>query len=224
MIERVGVVIPAHNEEALLARCLDSVLRATAVLDIPARVVIVLDRCTDRSRTIAQQHRAVQTVDVIAGNVGVARAAGAQAVLRWSRGTVAPAVWIATTDADTVVPVGWLRRQVQFAASGWEAFVGTVTVADWTEHPAHVSGAWSSSYRPVDDHPHVHGANFGCTAAAYLRAGGWPPLAADEDVALLSAMSDRRVLRSAANAVVTSSRRAARAPRGFATTLREIAG
>jgi hypothetical protein len=122
------------------------------------------------------------------------------------------------------VPVDWLRRQVEYAASGWEAFAGTVTVDDWSEQPTEVADRWSASYQPVDGHRHVHGANFGCTAAAYLRAGGWEPLAANEDVALLAALRGRRVLRSAANPVTTSARRDPRTSGGFGDALRELAG
>jgi len=224
VIDRVGVVIPAHNEEALLPACLESVLRSSARIDVPVRVVVVLDRCTDQTRAVVRQYREVQAVDVIARNVGVARAAGARAVLRWARWSRPDAVWLATTDADTTVPPAWLRRQVDYAARGWDAFAGTVTVSDWSDHHVDVQRAWTASYKPVDGHDHVHGANFGCTVAAYLRAGGWAPLASDEDVALLAALSGRRVLRSAANPVVTSARRAPRAVGGFGDTVRELAG
>jgi SAM-dependent methyltransferase len=44
------------------------------------------------------------------------------------------AIWLATTDADTVVPPGWLRRQLSYAGRGWDVVLGTVEVADWAEH------------------------------------------------------------------------------------------
>ena len=44
-------------------------------------------------------------------NVGAARAAGMTELLRLTPGRDPAAIWLATTDADTVVPPGWLRRQ-----------------------------------------------------------------------------------------------------------------
>ncbi|MBN9182997.1 MAG: glycosyltransferase, partial [Microbacterium sp.] len=77
-ISLVAVVIPVHDEEELLAGCLDSVRRAarTARSRVEGiRVQVVLDACTDRSARIAARHR-MPTVSVAARRVGVARAAG----------------------------------------------------------------------------------------------------------------------------------------------------
>lgn len=49
---RVLVVVPAHNEEASIAKLLDSLREQTHV---PIRVVVACDRCTDRTAEIAQQ-------------------------------------------------------------------------------------------------------------------------------------------------------------------------
>ena len=154
----------------------------------------------------------------------VARAAGARSVLRWADGVAADNVWLATTDADSVVPSDWLMRQCALADQGWEVVLGTVEVADWSEHDVDVAPRWAANYRPVEDHRHVHGANFGCSAAAYLDAGGWAPLAIDEDVAMVEALAHRRVVRSALFPVVTSARRDPRAAGGFGDTLRALAG
>jgi hypothetical protein len=123
-----------------------------------------------------------------------------------------------------VVPRDWLQRQLDFASDGWEVVVGTVAVADWSSHPESVQSQWEASYQAVEHHPHIHGANFGCTASSYLDAGGWLPLAADEDVALLAALRDRRVRRTSTIPVVTSARPDPRAAGGFGDTLRELAG
>ena len=84
-VEVVHVVVPAHDEEALLGACLASIADATArlVLHAPgvvARTTVVLDRCTDGSAAVAASY-GVDTVVVDAGSVGVARAAGVERVL-----------------------------------------------------------------------------------------------------------------------------------------------
>jgi glycosyltransferase involved in cell wall biosynthesis len=224
VIERVGVVVPAHNEEALLPACLEAISAASAQVEIPVLVVVALDNCDDGTRSIGLEHPWVTLVELQAGNVGRARAAGVAAVLQWADGTPLERLWLATTDADSVVPPHWLAGQCALAAAGWEVVLGTVDVADWSEHHVDVAPRWSAGYQPVEDHAHVHGANLGCSAAAYLDAGGWAPLAIDEDVALVDAMAHRRVIRTASLPVVTSARRDPRAAGGFGDALRALAG
>jgi hypothetical protein len=147
-------------------------------------------------------------------------------VLRATCHTDPAAVWIATTDADTRVPRWWLRRQLGFAAQGWKGVLGTVTVADWIDHPARVQRLYAQRYGAWRvHHPHVHGANLGVAADAYLAAGGFRPLPTGEDHALIDALLAAGVplLRTAQIPVVTSARRHARAPRGFAWLLTSLA-
>jgi hypothetical protein len=145
-------------------------------------------------------------------------------VLRQAAGFDPSQIWLATTDADSVVPPDWLSGQLALAADGWEAVIGTVAVDDWAEHHPSVATRWRASYHSIEDHAHVHGANLGLSAAAYLAAGGWQPLPAHEDVALLKRLSGHRVVSTATLAVVTSARRQARAVGGFADALSNLAG
>ena len=48
-IRRIGVVVPAHNEEMVVARCLDSIGRAARAVSLPVTVMVVLDDCGDRT-------------------------------------------------------------------------------------------------------------------------------------------------------------------------------
>ena len=71
---------------------------------------------------------------------------------------------------------------------GLGRLLGTVTVTDWDGHPPHVPVAFAERYAfGSGPHPHVHGANLGIRASAYLAAGGFPPLRTAEDHALLAA-------------------------------------
>ena len=75
-------------------------------------------------------------------------------------------------------------------------------------------------------HSHVHGANLGFRASAYLKAGGFPEKPTAEDHAFVTALTacGCRVLRTRALPVVTSARREARAPNGFSRYLAELDG
>jgi glycosyltransferase involved in cell wall biosynthesis len=214
-------VIPAHNEQDLLPGCLVAIRHAVRRVSVPVHLVVVADACTDKTADLAAA-RGATVIESGARNVGAARRAGVSQVLR-SAGRLDPAeVWVATTDADSLVPRHWLTRQLRYARRGWKGVVGTVTVADWAGHPHHVQRRYTQGYQAWQGHhPHVHGANLGFTADAYLAAGGFRPLPTAEDHALVDDLRAAGVplLRTVRCPVVTSARRRARAPRGFAWLL-----
>jgi glycosyltransferase involved in cell wall biosynthesis len=225
VIRAAGVAIPAHDEESLLPACLAAVQQAARRLTIPVHVVVVADACTDRTAARARQLGAV-VVEIGARNVGAARSAGIGQLMSQVADLDPTAVWLATTDADTLVPRCWLARQLAHAAEGWEAVAGTVTVADWAGHPAPVPSLFHQRYRAWQGHhPHVHGANLGFTARAYLAAGGFKPLPTAEDHDLVNSLvaAGIPVLRTARIPVVTSARTHARAPSGFGWLLGTLA-
>jgi hypothetical protein len=134
-------------------------------------------------------------------------------------------LWLATTDADSVVPAHWLERQLRYAASGCDAVLGTVTVSDWTGRPPQLAPIFAAHYAyRGGTHPHVHGANLGVRASAYLAAGGFSTLATAEDHAMLSALTSIGCVAKHVTdiAVETSARPVARAPGGFSELLTRL--
>jgi glycosyltransferase involved in cell wall biosynthesis len=225
VIKAAAVVVPAHNEETLLPACLRALRRAASPLSLPVHLLVVADACTDRTVAAARAGGA-RVTGIEARSVGAARAAGMTEVLRLTADVHPAAVWLATTDADTVVPPHWLQRQLRYASQGWDVVLGTVSVADWDGHPPHVSAAFQARYGFGDGpHQHVHGANLGIRASAYLTAGGFRPLRTAEDHALLAAVTQAgcAVLQASDITVQTSARRLARAPGGFSHLLRVLA-
>ena len=224
-IAAVAVVVPAHDEEELIPGCLIAVQQAAeAIGEIPVLVIVVADACSDGTAESARL-AGTEVVAVTARCVGHARAAGMLAALEQLRASP-DRIWLATTDADTRVPARWLRRQLEYAAAGADAVAGTVTVTDWAEHPTHVPGAFAAQYAHSGDaHPHVHGANLGVRASAYLAAGGFRPLPTAEDHDLLSALvrSGHQIVRAPDIPVVTSARRHGRTPDGFSHLLARLA-
>lgn len=213
----IGVIIPAHDEERWIGPCLDAVLRAAASPRLHGErvvIVVVLDDCSDRTDTVAAE-RGVVTLAVGARNVGAARAVGAEYCL------AAGARWLAFTDADTLVARGWLADQL---ALGAHAVCGTVGVEDWGGYGHRMRRHFDATYTDANGHRHIHGANLGVSAAAYRQAGGFPALASSEDVAFVHALaaSGASIAWSAAPRVVTSARRAFRAPGGFGAELVKV--
>jgi glycosyltransferase involved in cell wall biosynthesis len=224
----VSVLIPARNEEELLPRCLRSVVAACDRLppSITCDVVVAVDCSKDRTFEIAKEMIVARQLGIVVdsqvGMVGRARAVATEAALlrhlgyhdRW---------WLANTDADCEVPTDWLTKQLAFAYSGIDAVAGIIEVDSFVGHQACVAERFRQSYlvRPDGSHHHVHGANLGIRADAYLRAGGWHSLATAEDHDLwkrLGAIGCNR-LSTDQLAVLTSGRRVGRAPCGFADAL-----
>jgi glycosyltransferase involved in cell wall biosynthesis len=210
----IGVVVPVHNEEGLLAQCIASLQQSACSARLqtePVEIVVVLDACTDGSGELAKS-RGVTSLEIEARNVGAARALGAQYCL--ARG----ARWLAFTDADTVVAPEWLSSQLE---QGCDAVCGTVGVEDWSGFGNAMRGHFAATYSDRDGHRHIHGANLGVSAAAYLRAGGFQALACSEDVALVEALqkSGASIAWSAKPRVATSARQNFRCAGGFGAAL-----
>ncbi|MEO9221873.1 MAG: glycosyltransferase, partial [Mycobacteriaceae bacterium] len=127
-IIRVVVVVPARDEEGHITDCLRALKRACAELrgEVQASVVVVANRCSDRTVERALMAGA-QVLVSDASNVGAARHEGALWAIDTSP-TDLPSggLWIAFTDADSLVAPTWLRSQVEAAARGADAFLGTI--------------------------------------------------------------------------------------------------
>ena len=94
----ISVIVPSYNEEANIGRCLESLSRQT----IPRNeyeIIVVDGNSKDRTREIAERYADLVFIQT-SPKVGGARNDG---VLR-SRGEI-----IATTDADCIIPPGWLE-------------------------------------------------------------------------------------------------------------------
>ncbi|MEO6750095.1 MAG: glycosyltransferase [Casimicrobiaceae bacterium] len=213
----IGVVVPAHDEEALIGACVESLRIAAGHAQLDGEdvdVVVVLDDCNDATARIVARSGFASLVSR-ARNVGVARALGARHLL--DKG----ARWLAFTDADTRVAPDWLARQLALCA---DAVCGSIGV-DWPAAAGALRERHDRDYTDADGHRHVHGANLGVCAKAYLRAGGFAPLAVSEDVALVDALlrSGAKVAWSAAPRVITSARLKPRARGGFGDYLRRLA-
>ncbi len=97
---------------------------------------------------------------------------------------------------------------------------------DPAELGADLLGAWNQAHRLTDGHPHVHGANLGISADMYARSGGFPDVAAHEDVLLATRVRELggTVVSTASSPVLTSARLFGRAPTGMAQYLTGLSG
>ncbi|WP_066097479.1 glycosyltransferase [Xanthomonas massiliensis] len=213
----IAVLVPAHDEEQAIGACLHSLALAAACPRLHGEevgVFVALDRCRDRTAAVCADF-GVHCLPLAEGNVGIARATAARAAI------AAGARWLACTDADSQVPADWLSAQL---ACESDAFCGIVGVADWSGWPTALRDAYLAGECRHDGHRHVHGANLGLSSELYLRCGGFLPLPAHEDVALVAAMErvHARIARRCRPVVTTSARRVARARGGFSDYLLQM--
>ena len=222
----VAVVIPAHDEEALIGRCLASVMRATAHArarqpGLVVSVVVVLDACGDGTAEQVRQWP-VAAVEISARRVGTARRVGVAHALS-TLDTGPDDVWIAMTDADTVVPRDWITHQIELMDAGVDLILGAVR-PDFADLSARHTAYWKATHHRGRPPGNVHGANLGVRASVYAEAGGIPDLEEHEDVALVRAARavGARERASDVHEVETSGRFAGRTPAGYAAFLRRV--
>lgn len=219
------VAVPVRDEELLLEASLSALAVAVdrgSAAGIRTEVRIVLDRCTDASADVAAQF-AFPTLVSTAGRVGAARAAGIAHALKALAGVPLERVWIASTDADSRVPAGWLThfREISRIA---DLCVGTVR-PDFDDLSVAQRALWLRTHTRGRPNGHVHGANLGLSARTYLDAGGFAPLGEHEDVDLVTRCRNRgaRIVASDEAEVITSGRLTGRTPGGYAGYLRQQA-
>jgi cellulose synthase/poly-beta-1,6-N-acetylglucosamine synthase-like glycosyltransferase len=222
----VGVVVPACDEEDSIEACVDSILEtldaSTAIHS--SWVVVVADSCRDGTVVRARERLGKRGIvlECSAASPGVGRRLGVAEVLRHFAGLSLEHIWLANTDADSQVDADWIARQLALADQDYCGVAGIVRVD--SSHRPEILRAFLDDYVLHADgtHPHVHGANLGIRADAYLDAGGWSDLALAEDHCLWTRVRARgwRVVSSIASVVTTSARLHGRARGGFADYLR----
>ena len=103
-----SVLIPAHNEEAYIGDCLQSIEDAAEYITAEVEIIVALNRCSDQTAAIAAGH---QAVSVIENSKNLARIRNAAA--RAATGDI-----IVTIDADSRMSRNMLAEVATNLASG----------------------------------------------------------------------------------------------------------
>lgn len=98
---KISFVIPAYNEEAVVAQCLLSIGKELEATPCEAEVVVVNNASIDGTREAVSAFAWARTIDEEKKGLVHARKAGFHA----TTGEL-----IANIDADTMLPPGWLAR------------------------------------------------------------------------------------------------------------------
>lgn len=217
-LEQVFVVVPAHDEQERIGGLIASVQASVIALGrtapgLTVRVLIAADGCTDATAERAYA-AGVEVLELERCGVGAARSAG---IARLLASVSAPAerVWIANTDADTVVPSEWLAAHIEHARH-WDALLGTVR-PDAADLSPGAYARWRDVRAREESIGSIHGANLGVRASAYVAVGGFGAEPVHEDVLLVARLraSGARVGATDRGEVVTSGRRDNRVEGGY---------
>ncbi|CAN5666990.1 glycosyltransferase family 2 protein [soil metagenome] len=237
---RACVVVPARNEEDLIASCLLALATQWDVELEEYEVLLVLDHCTDgtearaREITLECARLRLHFLDGPAEGSGAARRVGMDAardrLIRVGR----PEGLIACTDADTVVARDWIASQLRAVSGGARAIGGRIELADDGSLPEGVRAEHAEQGRlryerllsepdgpGKAEHWQFSGASLALTAEVYAEVGGLEPLTDLEDEHLEGMLRHHGIPidRLLSVRAMTSSRLQGRAKRGLSHDL-----
>ncbi len=166
----ISIVIPAFNEEKVIAGCLESLVKQITHTKI--EVIVVDNGSTDKTKQIAQKFLRKLDLKIITEKTrgrGAARAAGFKA----AQGDI-----ITSTDADALLPPTWIEDMLNelkstnnIAVCGPCKFYGLsrtkIRFLNWFQPLA------MNFYRLFIGHYWLSGFNFSIKKDAYVAAGGF---------------------------------------------------
>jgi glycosyltransferase involved in cell wall biosynthesis len=192
----ISFIVPAHDEEQWIGKCLASIRTAMESLDDSYEVIVVDDASTDSTPRIAEQMGA-RTIRVAHRKISAVRDAGASA----ARGAV-----LFFVDADTQINSLAVRAGLEIlrsgAAGGGCVFEFDEPIPLWGRI-VHRFGVMMGRLLQL-----TGGCFVFCTREAYTAAGGFSErLYAGEDMAFVQALKKVGRFMVAKTTVVTSARK-----------------
>ncbi|MBA2715098.1 MAG: glycosyltransferase family 2 protein [Rubrobacteraceae bacterium] len=197
---RACVVVPARNEEDLIASCLLALATQRGVEPEAYEVLLVLDDCTDQTEALARETALecpglrLHFLEGPAEGSGAARRVGMDGARDRLMRVGRPDGLIACTDADTVVAKDWISAQLRAVSEGARAIGGRIELADDGSLPEGVRAEHaergrlryerllSEPDRPgKSEHWQFSGASLALTAEVYAEVGGLEPKTDLED-------------------------------------------
>ena len=194
----ISFIVPAHNEEAWVGRCVSAIHSGAEFLGEPFEMIVVDDASTDATATIARQQGA-QVIRVERRQIAATRNAGA----RQARGDI-----FFFVDADTLVNAPAIQSALRGVRAGAVGGGCIPRFEGWLPW-------WFRLVEPFIQ-PAVRlvrflpsGAFLFCTRSAFQTAGGFnESYYAAEDAIFVAALKRQGRFAILAETVVTSGRKA----------------
>lgn len=246
---KVVITIPAHNEEKLIVKCIESIARQRTVYGRGIdwndfEILILCHNCTDAtyetslgmlSRFPDLKLSVLETKSLEVNNVGAVR----RVLMRIASARIANGMgYIAMTDADSVAHPYWLANILGYIGSEYGLICGQIDI-DTTgisknaitilELKKHYDTLWLSlkntivpdRSNPLPRHANNSGPNMAVRADVYEHIGGIDPLGFCEDIAFYDKIvyAGYKVRHCPMTLMTTSGRTVPRASWGFGAEL-----
>ena len=182
----ISVIIPAHNEEAVIGRCLEALTGGAE--DGELEVIVVCNGCTDRTAAVAREYRAcVQVIETDVACKIPALNLGDEAARGFPRFFV---------DADVVLPLGSLRKLARGLEEGPALAIAPRAEFDLRGCSWGVRAYYAINDRLPTSREGIGGSGvYGLSEAGRRRFDRFPDLTADDGfVRLQFAPSERETL------------------------------
>jgi glycosyltransferase involved in cell wall biosynthesis len=165
----ISVIIPAHNEEAFIRKCLDSLSKQTLEKKL-FEVIVINNASKDGTAGIARKYN-VRVINEERKSVVLARQKGVD---------VAKGEIIVSADADTVYPQNWLKKikadfdknQSLIAVVGWIYYTKTPAIFNIFNALNQEVNLFLQKY--TGRFPIAYAANLAFRKAALTAIGGYP--------------------------------------------------
>lgn len=193
---KLSFVIPAHNEQRLIAASLEAIHASARAVEADYEVIVVNDASTDRTAAIAAEHGA-RVVHAQHRQIAASRNSGAHAAV---------GQWLFFIDADTLINPAYLGAAIRALREGAAGGGAGVKLLGPTRLHERV-GQWVMIhvFRWVGVTP---GCSLFCTRAAFDAIGGFDEsYYAGEDVAMGRALARHGRLVIVREVVMTSARK-----------------
>ena len=165
-MRNVSVVIPAHNEEGYIDKCIDSIRTSANEAGIPTEIVVVCNRCTDSTADIAESLGA-KVIENDSRCIAAVRNIGICAAL----GPI-----IITIDADSCMPQSAICEVEEKLESGKYIGGGAIPVFDRASLGIFFSTlyvAWNLAPVMIKNRAALSGGMFWFNKADYETVGGF---------------------------------------------------
>lgn len=208
----ISFIVPAHDEEAWIGRCVAAIRRSGYKVGEPYEVIVVDDASTDSTGRIAADGGA-RVIRVEHRHIAATRNAGARAT---------GGEYLFFVDADTLANPGAVRAALAAMRGGAVGGGGMVRFDGWVPLWARVLyPAYSVTARLIKL---VGGAFLFCTREAFEAVGGFPEkFYASEEVRLSAELKKRGRFVVPGPTVITSARKLRTVPaRDLVRMLRKL--
>lgn len=181
-MKKISVIIPTYNEEKNILLTLKSLSNQTLPRD-EYEIIIVDGGSTDRTVSLAEEY-ADKVIQQVSDGIGGARNDGAK---------VSKGKYLATTDADTLIPKYWLSRIIEDFESMKDvvAIGGPIYPREWTPFNKFffLMGYNNLPRLLLKISPKFNFFTFGPNSAfrreAFFKAGGYSNLGIVDDVEIV---------------------------------------